>query len=218
MEHASYRKLLTQLEGLTPKQSEEIRDRLQHRDEQTDLQRLIAERQTGQALCPHCGGSEIVRFGQFNGTQRFRCKASGCRKTFTALTGTPFARLRGKEQLLANADCMAEGLSVRKTAKKLGMSVRKAFHWRHKFLALLSQQKPAGMTGVVEADETFFPYPSKANAKTCQGRQRSAAVNHQRLRVKIEPTEMRKLLFWLPINEEAALLLAKDWTAWTQIR
>ncbi len=163
MEQAAYQQLLAQLEGLTPAQVEVVRERLRQRDAQSDIARLVSERHSALAACPHCASSAFVRFGRSGGTQRYRCKA--CHKTFTALTGTPFARLRGKEQLLANAECMAEGLSVRKTAARLNMSARKAFRWRHKFLASLSQQKPAGMTGVVEADETFFERSFKGQRK-----------------------------------------------------
>lgn len=38
-------------------------------------------------------------------------------------------RRREKDKLLANAQGMAAGLSVRKTAEKLQVSVKKAFGW-----------------------------------------------------------------------------------------
>jgi transposase-like protein len=66
------------------------------------------------ASYPHCGAGYIVKFGSSGGTQRYRCNA--CLRTFTALSGTPFSRLREKGKLLANAECMAAGLLVRKTA------------------------------------------------------------------------------------------------------
>jgi len=163
VEQGAYKQLLAQLEGLTPAQAQAVGERLRLRNAKTEVARLIGEQHQARAACPHCASAELVRFGTSGGTQRYRCKS--CRKTFTALTGTPFLRLRGKEQLLANAECMAEGLSVRKTAARLGMSVRKAFRWRHKFLTLPSRQKPAGMTGVVEADETFFPQSFKGQRK-----------------------------------------------------
>jgi hypothetical protein len=98
-----------------------------------------------------------------DGTQRFRCK--GCGKTFTATTGTPFHRLRDKTKLLENATCLADGLSIRKTAQRLDFSVDKTFRWRHKFLSFLSLQQPAVLTGVVEADETMFVRSYKGQRK-----------------------------------------------------
>ena len=36
--------------------------------------------------CPHCGQSEVVRWGKASGLPRYRCKA--CSRTFNALTKT----------------------------------------------------------------------------------------------------------------------------------
>ena len=46
--------------------------------------------------CPYCATIRIHRHGSTGGLQRYRCVT--CRRTFNALTGTPFAflRLRGK--------------------------------------------------------------------------------------------------------------------------
>jgi transposase-like protein len=163
MEEAEYKQLVASLEGLTDDQVEAVLAALQRRRDgdgvQRQLQKLAAESQR----CPHCDSETIVKFGFSFGSQRFRCK--DCRKTFNALTGTPLNRLRGKEKFLENAACMADGLSVRKTAARTGMSVRKAFRWRHKFLGLLNGQKPAGLSGVVEADETSFPVSYKGQKK-----------------------------------------------------
>ncbi len=61
--------------------------------------------------------------------------------------------------------CMADGLSIRKPAARLGITVDKAFRWRHKFLGFLNGQKPSALSGVVEADETFFPVSYKDQKK-----------------------------------------------------
>lgn len=36
--------------------------------------------------CPHCASEHVVRFGKYNGRQRYRCKC--CNKTFTDTTNT----------------------------------------------------------------------------------------------------------------------------------
>lgn len=154
MEQRAYKRLLAQLEGLTPEQAAEVSARLQEQQAQQSTWRLVEQHLREQGACPRCGAGCIVKFGSSGGTQRYRCNA--CRRTFTALTGTPFSRLREKDKLLANAECMAAGLSVRKTAETLQVSVKKAFRWRHRFLEFLAQQRPSLMTGVIEADETFF--------------------------------------------------------------
>lgn len=102
------------------------------------------------------------------GSQRFYCK--GGRKIFNALTGMPFSRLRHKEKLLENAACMADCLSVCKTAKRLGISVDKALRWCRKFLECLDEQKPSELSGVVEAGEPFSPVSYKGRKKALSHR------------------------------------------------
>lgn len=163
MEQIEYKQMVARLEGLTDEQFETLLETLRQRKETDGVQRLVMARMAERKCCPHCDGTQVVKHGVEFGSQRFRCK--DCGKTFTALTGTPFHRLRGKEKLLENAACMTDGLSVRKTAARLNISVQKAFRWRHKFLGFLNKQKPEALAGIVEADETFFPVSYKGQRK-----------------------------------------------------
>ena len=163
MEQVEYKQMVARLEGLTDEQFDSLLETMRQRKDTDGVQRLVMARMAERKCCPHCESGSIVKHGIEFGSQRFRCK--DCHKTFTALTGTPFHRLRGKEKLLDNAACMVDGLSVRKTAVRLGISVQKAFRWRHKFLGFLNQQKPRALTGVVEADETVFPISYKGQRK-----------------------------------------------------
>lgn len=159
MEQAQYKQLVASLEGLTDEQVGELLATMRQRQESDGVQRLVLARLAEQGGCPRCQSTRMYKHGVEFGSQRFRCK--DCGKTFTATTGTPFHRLRDKSKLLENAACMADGLSVRKTAARMDISVQKAFRWRHKFLDFLSQQKPGALSGIVEADETFFPVSFK---------------------------------------------------------
>ncbi len=47
-------------------------------------------------------------------------------------------------------------MSVRRTAQVVGISVPTAFYWRHKILTALRNLPKPTLTGIVEADETFF--------------------------------------------------------------
>ena len=163
MEQAEYKQMVARLEGLTDEQFDALLETMRQRKDADGVQRLVMARMAERKCCPHCEGTKVVKHGVEFGSQRFRCK--DCGKTFTALTGTPFHRLRDKAKLLENAACMADGLSVRKTAARLEISVQKAFRWRHKFLDFLSKQKPAALTGVIEADETLFPVSYKGQRK-----------------------------------------------------
>ena len=103
--------------------------------------------------CPHCAGREVVGWGRSDGLLRFRCKS--CSRTFNALTKTPMAHLRKKEKWLAHARAMIEGKSLAKTAALCGIHPTTAFRWRYRFLRAPSSDKPRGLRGIVEADETF---------------------------------------------------------------
>lgn len=163
MEQTEYKQIVACLEGLTDEQFEALLETLRQRKDADGVQRLVMARLAECPCCPHCAGTTMVKQGVEFGSQRFRCK--GCGKTFTALTGTPFHRLRGKTKLLENAACMVDGLSVRKTAARLAISPQKAFRWRHKFLDFLRQQQPKALMGIVEVDETVFPVSYKGQRK-----------------------------------------------------
>src|ERR1700721_134784 len=104
--------------------------------------------------CPHCTGREVVGWGRSHGLLRFRCKS--CGRTFNALTKTPMAHLRKKEKWLDHARAMIEGKSLAKTAALCGVHPTTAFRWRHRFLRAPASDKPRGLRGIVEADETFI--------------------------------------------------------------
>src|SRR3954447_14604224 len=104
--------------------------------------------------CPHCGGRSLQGWGQSHGLPRYRC--NGCRRSFNGLTGTPLARLRKKDRWAAQAEAMLAGESLAKAAKRCGVAASTAFRWRHRFLQAPALDKPAKLTGIVEADETFI--------------------------------------------------------------
>jgi transposase-like protein len=58
---------------------------------------------------------------------------------------------------------MVEGLSVAKTARKVGVSVPTAFAWRHKLLKKFEKEVETALQGIVEADETFFLFSEKGS-------------------------------------------------------
>ena len=103
--------------------------------------------------CPHCAGREIVGWGRSHGLSRFRCKS--CGRTFNALTKTAMAHLHKRERWFDHARAMIEGKSLAKTAALCGIHPTTAFRWRHRFLRAPASDKPRGLRGIVEADETF---------------------------------------------------------------
>ena len=97
------------------------------------------------------------------------------RQRKAALTGTPFHRLRDKAKRLTHVACIADRLSIRKTAARLDTR-KKAFRWRHKFLGFPTQQKPEAMSGIVEADEALSRFFTKGNVRGCPVSPRNGAA------------------------------------------
>ena len=104
--------------------------------------------------CPSCECSLCYRHGRTRGLQRYRCRS--CGKTFTALTGTPLARLRQRAKWLDYADKMLDSKSVRASAKAVDIHRNTSFRWRHRFLELTKHDRPARLGGIAEADELFL--------------------------------------------------------------
>ena len=103
--------------------------------------------------CPHCHCSRSHRCGQASGLQRFRCL--GCRRSFNALTGTPLARLRKKEQWLTYLQCVLDSRTVRQAATMTGVHRTTSFRWRHRFVPGAARDRPVRLATIVEADETY---------------------------------------------------------------
>lgn len=108
--------------------------------------------------CPHCGTEGAHLHGKDkNDRQRFRCRAQECRRTFNILTGTPMARARKPEKWGRYLGCMTDHLSVRRIIEAgIGVNHVTAWRWRHRFLRAAANDNAGVLSGVIEADETFF--------------------------------------------------------------
>ena len=103
--------------------------------------------------CPHCHANRPYRHGHTNGLQRYRCR--DCRRTFNTLSTTPLSRLRRKDRWLPYLDAMLASRSVRRSAKQVEVATTTSFRWRHRFLRLAKDDRPAQLTGIAEADEMY---------------------------------------------------------------
>ena len=159
MDAAELKRWLASVARLTPAQKAELLNALSARDDEAEVGRLVDSRLARLPVCPHCGGTRIVRNGSASGLQRYKCRA--CQRTFNALSKTPLARLRMKAKWLQQEDVLARGLIIRLASAELGVAPSTAFRWRHRFLQLAQPVKAPALTGVVEADETFFLRSSK---------------------------------------------------------
>lgn len=54
-------------------------------------------------------------------------------------------------------------MPIKKTAKKLGITIQTSFDWRHKALSFLEYYIPKQLSGVIECDELELPVSEKGN-------------------------------------------------------
>ena len=122
--------------------------------------------------CPHCRTDGAHLHGKDkNGRQRFRCRDAECRRTFNILTGTPMARARKPEKWGRYLGHMTDHLSVRRIVEAgIGVNHTTVWRWRHRFLKAASQDNAAVLSGVIEADETFFVRSFKGHRGWVKGR------------------------------------------------
>lgn len=114
--------------------------------------------------CPHCNSTKTHKNGTNNNIQRFKCKS--CCKTYFLHTNTVFHST--KKDLAVWREyitLMFRGLSLRDIADEMDISVVTAFYWRHKIMGLFNSIEQEKLSGVVEADETFFRLSFKGQKK-----------------------------------------------------
>lgn len=121
--------------------------------------------------CPRCGGRQVALHGGFRmasgrRVQRYLCRT--CRRTFSSNTGTPSYRIRKQENWFAMVELLAENLSLRQVASRLGISLSTAFRWRHRALAVLAAQPRAQLEGDVSVDVFLVKYSEKGS-RICNG-------------------------------------------------
>jgi transposase-like protein len=137
---------------------------IEHYESGDYVKNAISEKENRTPIsCPHCNGSEVVSFGNHKGIKKYRCKA--CKKYFSGNYGTAIHWIHKKEKWQQYVECMNEGLSLKKSAEKVGISYRTSFIWRHKILSSLKDAEPLQLGGIVEADDTFFRYSEKGSRK-----------------------------------------------------
>jgi transposase-like protein len=137
MKSSDFKALLSHPATLTTKQRTALLDTLTGaEDEAQKPVQAIEDRLGDRPKCPHCGSIRVGKWGVVNGLKRFRCQ--DCTKTFNALTGTPLARLRKKDQWDHFAGCLQDSLTVRAAAKVCGVHRNTTFRWRHRFLTTVT--------------------------------------------------------------------------------
>lgn len=86
--------------------------------------------------CPICKGENYIKYGMYNGIQRYKCK--GCGKTFSLTTNSVCKYSKKKIKLwIEFIELMLARKTLREAAEKLKINLGTAFYWRHKILNVL---------------------------------------------------------------------------------
>jgi transposase-like protein len=145
--------LLRVVDRLEVGQRERLKAALEAGDEEAAVIAILESRVGPGPGCPHCEAAGARRWRRSHGLTCYRCQA--CARTFNALTGTPLARLRQKASWLRFAGCLAGRTTVREATRRCSVAKMTSFRWRHRFLRADVAQSET-LSGIVEADETFF--------------------------------------------------------------
>ena len=114
-----------------------------------------------QTSCPHCKSDKILGHGKFKDRFRYRCKE--CKRTFTGLTGTSASGIHKVAEFGQFVELMVEGITIRKAASKLKVTMGTIFTWRHKILSSLSNMNHQEFVGIVECDDKQLNISEKGN-------------------------------------------------------
>lgn len=154
MERQPLKQILTLIEQLSARQRRAVSARLAALDQGPEAIEVIEQHQSEQPCCPLCGDKHVVRNGYADRLQRYLCR--GCGRTFNALTGTPLAHLHQRDKWLQQAQALDEALTLSQAQERLNVARTTALRWRHRFLAAPKEVRAQLLTGVAEADETYF--------------------------------------------------------------
>ena len=110
--------------------------------------------------CPHCMGSDIIKWGKNKTNERYKCR--GCNRTFSHITGSPAHNIKKKNNWVKFGKELFNGqyFTLEELAKRTGISVPTAFDWRNKLLCSLNDSNK-NFEGITEIDDIWFLYSQK---------------------------------------------------------
>ena len=145
---------------------EKLKDALEIVKKRKNTNAKFVEKIKDKNTCPYCNSESVVKNGHNkNKVQIYKCK--NCNRKFNENSKTLVSHSKlNYEQLSTFFKCMDDKLSIRKTAKKMGVNKATVFLLRHKVLDCISNiRKKMQLKGTVEADETYESINLKGTKK-----------------------------------------------------
>lgn len=163
MNAKEFRALIADLAALTPVQKGVVMSALTASSSASEAVDMIEAQFAEAPACGHCGSEAFSKWGVATVMRCYMRKS--CGRAFNALTGTPLAHVHMRDKWLEYAGATADGVSLRKAAKRVGVHLETSFRWRHGFLAASRNVKATSLGGIVEADETFILASAKGSKR-----------------------------------------------------
>jgi len=155
--------LLEEFRSLDGKAQEAILSQLQHEFERgsqifENSKKELSEIKSHKP-CPHCKSENVWKRGTQNSVQMFKCK--DCLKWYNENTGSPMYNIKKKHLWQEYLRHMQAGLSIKRIAKVMPISIQTSFDWRHKILSALASKAPLKLGKIVECDEMEIALSNK---------------------------------------------------------
>ncbi|MBE6072271.1 MAG: IS1 family transposase [Clostridium butyricum] len=127
------------------------------------LKRNIYENRSFEC-CPHCNENKYVKYGKYDGIQRYKCKK--CNKTFSKTTKALWSySKKDAVKWFKFMQLTLEKKTLRVCAKELEINLVTAFYWRHKIMqGLTLDGMPDSLEGKIFISKTIH----KENFKGCR--------------------------------------------------
>lgn len=165
---------------LTPEEKQELYLILSK--EMAALPVLVKEKaliNTTEAInCPHCNSQDFIGHGLYRGRNRYKCNE--CHKTFNDYTGTAISGIKKSELFQQYIEMVVESISIRKAAKRLGVSVSTVFFWRHKLLSSLAPCNGNSFQGIVECDDKEMDINDKGSRELIRKPYKRSSDRHSK--------------------------------------
>ena len=162
--------------------------------------------------CPHCKGSKYIKYGKFNGIQRFRCKE--CGKTFSQVTNSIWSNSKkSSDKWMKFIELILEKKVLRECADELEININTAFAWRHKILeALVKNNKPVVLNGAIHMIKTSVKenFKGDKNIKTPIREKVFIVSARSESDAMISIPLSKRLWFWSKFEEEICSKLGGD--------
>ncbi len=130
-------------------------------DELAAVEFMESQRWGNTPACPHCGSIAVYQMKDAKGgrSKRYLWRCHDCKKQFTVRIGTVFEEsripLRHWCYAFWAACASKKGVSAMQISRQCSVSYKSALFMMHRIRWAMADETIAGLTGIVEADETY---------------------------------------------------------------